>query len=398
MPILIDDIENLIAGHDLSYGRTRRLFQALDEASGLNEACYLATVVALMTKRPTVAELSGIIDDVAARSIDLTDNLGDFGPLVDISGSGGDEMDTPNVGSLASFVAAAGGLPVAKQATRSFTGITGSADVFALFGLDVMTATLEHTVNLLQVVGVTAIHTPSHCDRFIRRMQVLRKMRELDLRIVTPWHLGSWVYSPFPLTGRVYGVFDELYRRQIAEVMQHRFPKQHTLVVRGRDGIDEISVCGATDVTEVKDGSRHEFTLSPSSLGLPTFTPAEISAHEPEDFWRLSSPSLSSDERAAIRRRTAEKFPEQVFAILSGCGRPAHEALVAANAGAALYVGGQADSVEAGTARALQLLRNGSAWRLASRFADMDGQRGPNAFVGPSSNVTSRDQLVGILG
>jgi anthranilate phosphoribosyltransferase len=368
MRVAVDDIECLRAGRDLSYDRIRQLLEMLDETGRVEESSYLAAVLDLMAKRLTVEELGGVVDDIAARSIDLSGSLDGFGALVDISGSGGDTIDTPNVGSLASFVAAAGGLPVAKQATRSFTGLTGSADVFALLGLDVMTASLEHTVSILRSARVTAIHTPSHCDRFVRRMAVLRRMRELDLRIVTPWHLAAWIYSPFPLTGRVYGVFDEFYRRQVAQVMEHRFPGQHVLVVRGRDGIDEISVCGVTDVTELREGRRNDFTLSPACLGLRTFSLAEVSMYEPEDFRRLGSPDLAPGERSAIRLRTAEGLPGQVVSILSGRGRPAHEALVAVNAGAAFYVGGLADSVEAGTSRALGLLRDGSVWRHVSEF------------------------------
>jgi anthranilate phosphoribosyltransferase len=369
MATAVDEVECLFAGRDLSYDRIRQLLALLDETDRVSESDYLAAVLALMAKRLTVEELGGVVDDVAARSIDLRGSLAWAGPLVDVSGSGGDAIDTPNVGSLASFVVAAGGLPVAKQATRSFTGLTGSADVFALFGLDVMSASLEHTLGLLNSAGVTAIHTPSHCDRFLRRMAVLRRMRELDIRIATPWHLAAWIYSPFPLTGRVYGVFDEVYRRQVARVMEHRFPEQHMLVVRGREGIDEISVCGVTDVTELRGGRRKDFTLSPACLGLHSFSLAEVSVYEPEDFRRLGSPALTPAERAAIRRRTAARLPEQVVSILKGRGRPAHMALVAANAGAAFYVGGQVDSVRAGTSRALGLLRDGSVWRHVSEFA-----------------------------
>lgn len=377
MSVAIDDIESLRAGRDLSYERIRQLLEMLDETERVGESSYLTAVLDLMAKRLTVEELGGFVDDIAARSIDLSASLDGFGPLVDISGSGGDSIDTPNVGSLASFVVAAGGLPVAKQATRSFTGLTGSADVFALLGLDVMTASLEQTIDLLHSTGVTAIHTPSHCDRFVRRMAVLRRMRELDLRVVTPWHLAAWIHSPFPLTGRVYGVFDELYRRQVAQVMEQRFPQQHMLVVRGREGIDEISVCGVTDVTELRDGERNDFTLSPERLGVDTFSVAEVSVYEPEDFRRLGSPDVTPGERSAIRLRTAEALPEQMASILSGRGRPAHEALVAANAGAAFYVGGLVDSLEAGTLRALGLLRDGSVWRHVSEFARANATEAP---------------------
>lgn len=373
---MIEEVERLLAGESLAADRVRRLFAALDadEHDELrDDLVYVAATVALIRKGPTLEELLGLVDDIAARSIDLTHRLAGFGPLVDISGTGGDAMDTPNVGSLASFVVAAAGLPVAKQATSSFTGISGSADLYALLGLDVSAAGIDQTVELLETVGVTAMHTPSHSPLFARRLRVLRRMREAGLHFVTPWHLVAWVHSPFPLTGRVYGVFDERYRRQLAEVFRRRFPAQRVLVVRGREGLDEVSVSGLTDITEVSGGERRDYRVSPSCLGLAAYPSWEASAHAPQDFQRLRSPGVCAAERAAIRLRTAAAFPDQAFEILAGRGRPAHEALVAANAGAALYAGGSASSLEAGTALALETLRSGAAKHTAEAFARVRG-------------------------
>jgi anthranilate phosphoribosyltransferase len=372
-------IRRVAAGNSLSEVEARSLFAALDADSSIGrlndrdartEIRYALVAIALMAKGPTTAELAGIVEDIAARSLDLRPWFDGFGPLVDISGTGGDLLDTPNVGSLASFVSAAGGVPVAKQATRAFTGISGSADVFRLLGLDVMDANTERAIDLLRTVGVTAMHTPSHSGAFTRRMAALRYMRELGIRIVTPWHLVSWIYSPFPLTGCVYGVCDDTYRRRIAGILQRHRPTQRALVVHGVDGIDEISVTGPTMITEICGERQIDFRVYPDSLGLTSFSAQEVSIYAPADFERLQSCHLDSTEHAEIKMRAEEAFDEQVFAILGGNGRPGHEALVAANAGAALYVGGKVDSLAAGTSMALELLRNGAAQATARAFAE----------------------------
>jgi anthranilate phosphoribosyltransferase len=365
----------LAAGENLSEAATRELFGALDDPdTGPDRDCYyLMAIAALMAKGPTGEELAGIVADIAQRSVDLGGRLSGFGPLVDLSGTGGDRAETPNVGSLASFVTAAGGVPVAKQATRAFTGLSGSAEVYALLGLDVMDAGTDRAVELLRQVGVTALHTPSRSAAFAPRLAVLRRLRELDLRFVTPWHLVSWVYSPFPLTGRVYGVFDDAYRQPVADIFGRRSPGVHALVVHGEDGTDEISVTGPTRITEIRHGGQTEFRVTPDSLGLPVFAAHEASVHTREDFLRLRSGQTGAQERAVIRDRAMAGFGDRVFAILAGEGRPAHEALVAANAGAALYAGGRTDSLADGAALALELLRSGAARETARAFAQACG-------------------------
>lgn len=368
-------VRRLAAGTSVSASEALFLARSLDRGEpGLGsgtrqEYYYLTAIVALMAKGPTTDELSGIVEDISERSISLTAELNKFGPLVDISGTGGDKLDTPNVGSLASFVTAAGGVPVAKQATRAFTGVSGSSDVFSLFGLDVLRPDLSRAMYLLRTVGVTALHTPSYSGEFVRRMEILALLRDLDLRIVTPWHLVSWVYSPFPLTGRVYGICANRFRHRIASLFQRHYPAQHTLVVHGANGVDEISVSGPTVVTEIRDGERKDFRVSPESLGLPAFSAQEMSVYGSADFARLQSPELGKEERSVIRTRAADALPTQVLRIVRGEGTPAHEALIAANAGAALYVGGAASSLRDGVASALDLIRSGAVHAKVREFA-----------------------------
>lgn len=369
-------VTQLAAGQRLSSTDTSALARALDECGTYSsqdareDYYYLTAIVALMARGPSTEELAGIVSDIADRSIDLRLRLGGGAPLVDISGTGGDAVETPNVGSLASFVAAAGGVGIAKQATRAFTGVSGSSDVFKLLGLDVMLADLDQAIALLRTVGLTAIHTPSHSAVFARRMRILGNLRAMDLRFVTPWHLVSWVYSPFPLTGRVYGVFSDEYRKPVADLFQRRCPHQHTLVVYGQDGIDEISASAPTVITELRGGHREEYTVTPASLGLQQVSTQETSVYGPDDFARIQASDLGLEERKEIRQRAAAEFPAQVFRILSGRGSPGHEALIAANAGAALYVGGATQSLVAGTALALELLRSGAVREAALAFAE----------------------------
>jgi anthranilate phosphoribosyltransferase len=123
-------------------------------------------------------------------------------------------------------------------------------------------------------------------------------------------------------------------------------------------------------ITELRHGRQIEYSVSPASLGLPEFSVDEVSLYSVRDAERLRSPWLSANERASVRQRAEADFPAQTHEILEGRGRPAHEALIAANAAAGLYVGGRVDSLEAGTALALELLRSGAVGATARMFAE----------------------------
>jgi anthranilate phosphoribosyltransferase len=271
--------------------------------------------------------------------------------LLDVSGTGGDKIKTFNVSTAAAFVIAAGGGYVAKQSTRGYTGATGSADVLQAIGVDPFQISATDAVRLLEVCHVSTFYTPILGGDFTNRIDFLTKLREIGLTYTTPWHLVSWVYSPFDLGARLYGVFSERYIDALAELYAN-LGYTRALVVHGADGLDELSVVGDTVVREIKGKEIVERRITPEELGINRASVAAIS----------TPASASADQNITDFLR-----------ILYGLEHGAKRDLVAVNAGAALYLIDEAPRLAAGTRLALDLIAQGEAARALERFVKEAG-------------------------
>jgi anthranilate phosphoribosyltransferase len=151
----------------------------------------------------------------------------------------------------------------------------------------------------------------------------------------TLFNLLGPMTNPAGAKRQVMGVFDRTLTAKLAHVLQ-RLGSEHVLVVHGADGMDEISFAGDTYVAELKDGRVSEFVLNPRQFGM------------------------SLHQTASIRVQNAEESKAIVLAVLSGETGPARD-IVLLNAGAAIYVAGVADSIEAGIAAAARVIDSGLA-------------------------------------
>jgi anthranilate phosphoribosyltransferase len=170
---------------------------------------------------------------------------------------------------------------------------------------------------------------------------VIPVRRELGVRTIFNF-LGP-LTNPAGATRQVIGVSDPRYIETIAAALR-ALGGRTALVVSSEDGLDEISVSGATRAVELKDGEIRTFSITPERLGVDSFPPDAVGAADPS-------------QSAAVAR-----------AVMSGGGSGAERALVAVNAGAAVYVGGAAESLEEGVRRAEEALDSGAALSAMERF------------------------------
>jgi anthranilate phosphoribosyltransferase len=164
-----------------------------------------------------------------------------------------------------------------------------------------------------------------------------------DLAVRTIFNLLGPLTNPAGATRQVIGVSDPAYLETMAGALA-RLGSESALIVSGEDGLDELSVSAPTRVVELRDGEIQSFTLTPEEAGLE----------------RASSESLAQgdpDENAEVAR-----------AVLSGKRQGVERSLVQLNAGAALYVGGVADSIAAGVLKAGEALDSGAAAELLERY------------------------------
>jgi anthranilate phosphoribosyltransferase len=317
-------IERVTDGEDLTLEEAEAAATLIFEEA--TEAQIGALLTALRAKGETEAEIAGFARGMreAARTISP-----DRQPLVDTCGTGGDDYDTINVSTTSAIVASGAGVPIAKHGNYSVSSSSGSADV-------------------LEVAGVTVDAEPPAVERAIEERgigfmlapvfhpamkAVIGPRQELGMR--TLFNILGPLTNPAGANAQVLGVYDPALVALVARALAH-MDVEHALVVHG-SGLDEIAIHGETAVAEVRDDDIEEYTLTPADLGLAQYDISEVAGGTPE-------------ENAADLR-----------GIVDGSVTGAKRDIILANAGAAIYVAGAADSLQAGVERAREAIDSGAA-------------------------------------
>lgn len=326
----------MTAGRDLSADEAEALFGEIMDGR-VSPIMIGALLAALRTKGESAREVAGAARVMRSRSTPLPTSRS---PLVDTCGTGGDFSGTFNISTTAGFVVAAAGVPVAKHGNRAASSRCGSADVLEALGAEIDLGP-EAVARSLDATSLGFLFAP----RFHPAMRhAIGARREVGIR--TLFNLLGPLTNPAGARHQVIGVPTPDTVPLVAEALRE-LGTAHALVVHGREGLDEISVSGPTVVAEVGDEGIEVGEIEPADLGLEV---------HPAD--RLTGGG--ADDNARILR-----------AVLSGDGTPAQSASVAANAGAAIYVGGVADSLADGVARANELLEEGAPIEVLEAFVEI---------------------------
>lgn len=285
-------------------------------------------LVALRAKGETVEEVVAAVEVIRrmATPIDIA-----CPHLVDTCGTGGDGAETFNISTAAALVAAAAGATIAKHGSRSVSSRSGSADVLEAAGvrLDLDVATLKAAI---EEIGIGFLFAPNH---HAAMRHVAGPRRELGIR--TLFNLLGPLTNPAGAKRQVIGVYAKSWVPLIAEALK-RLGSVHALVVHAEDGLDEISLAAPTSVAELKNGEIRLLSLTPEALGLTT----------------------SSLE--TLKVQSAAESLALIQKVFAGVRGPAFD-IVAANAGAAIYVAGLVPDLRTGVERAAACLIDGSAQR-----------------------------------
>ncbi|MBC7946172.1 MAG: anthranilate phosphoribosyltransferase [Burkholderiales bacterium] len=304
-------------------------------SGALTPAQIAGILIALRCKGETVAELSAAAEVMRALSVKVDLSAVEVSAaenLVDTCGTGGDAACTFNISTAAALVAAAAGCRVAKHGGRSVSSTCGSADVLEALGVNIDLRP-EEVAQSIAEIGVGFMFAPNHHSamRFAAPVR-----RELGVR--TLFNLLGPMTNPAGAKNQVIGVFQRGLTAKLANVLKE-LGSSHVLVVHGRDGLDEISISGATDIAELKDGNITEFVFDPAHFGV-------------------QQAALS-----ALRVANREEAKAMLLAALSDRANRANPArdIVALNAGAAIYVSGVAATLEQGFEIAQQAIQSGAA-------------------------------------
>ncbi|MFB6136084.1 MAG: anthranilate phosphoribosyltransferase [Halobacteriaceae archaeon] len=319
-----DQIERVTDGEDLTQAEARDVAAAVFEEA--TEAQIGALLAGLRAKGETEAEIAGFAQGMrdAARTI-----APGRGPLVDTCGTGGDDHDTINVSTTSAIVASGAGVAVAKHGNYSVSSSSGSADV-------------------LEEVGVTVDAEPPAVERAIEdrgigfmlapvfhpaMKAVIGPRKELGMRTI--FNVLGPLTNPAGADAQVVGVYDPELVPVLARALAH-MDVERALVVHG-SGLDEIAVHGETRVAEVRGDRTEQYRVSPADVGLSEHDIADVAGGAPT-------------ENAA-----------DLCGIVNGDVDGAKRDIVLANAGAALYVAGRADSIAEGAEVARNAIESGDA-------------------------------------
>ena len=319
-------LNQVIAGQNLSFAVMQSLMRQV-MAGELTQAQIAGLLVALRIKGETVDEIAAAASVMRELSTKVT--LSNPTHLIDTCGTGGDGIQTFNVSTVSAFVAAAAGAKVAKHGGRSVSSTCGSADVLEILGVNVNLTPAE-VAQCVNNIGIGFMFAPNHHSAMKHAAPV---RRELGVR--TLFNLLGPLTNPANAKRQVMGVFAKELTAKLAHVLQ-KLGSEHVLVVCGADGMDEISFTGDTYIAELKDGKVSEYILNPSQFGMPLHP-------------------LSS-----IQIQNADESKAMILDVLNGKQGAARD-IVLLNAGAAIYVSGVVDSLQAGINKAAEVIDGGLA-------------------------------------
>jgi anthranilate phosphoribosyltransferase len=327
-------INQVIARRDLSAEEMNAVMQTI-MTGGATPAQIGGFLVGLRMKGETVTEIAAAAG--VMRRLASGVDIGGLNHTVDIVGTGGDASGTFNVSTASIFVAAAAGCNVAKHGNRSVSSKSGSADLLEAAGVKLAISPAQ-VAECVRRLGVGFMFAPGHHSAM---KHAIGPRKEMGVRTI--FNVLGPLTNPAGVPNMVLGVFSGELLQPLAQVLRE-LGSRHVMVVHAQDGLDEISIGSETDVAELNDGKIARYRLQPEDFG---FARAPLSAIQVE----------GPEQSLAVIRALLDDEPG-----------PARD-MVVMNAGAAVYVAGVADSLQAGVEKADAAIRSGAAREKLAQLA-----------------------------
>jgi len=340
----------LAEGRDLTREEAASVLDRM-AAGGLDDAQVAAFLMGLRVKGETADEIAGLADGMRRAAVVVDSAHRET--LLDIVGTGGDDLGTFNISTTAAFVAVGAGAKVAKHGNRAASSQCGSADVLEALGIEIGLGP-EEVARCIDEVGMGFMFAAAHHPAAGRVAGVRRA-----LGIRTVFNLLGPLTNPAGAGRQLIGVSSPVHLRLLGDALA-RMGCEHGLVVCGDPGMDELSVTGASLLVEVRSGTvSRSFRIEPEECGLARHPLSALAGGD-------------AHANAAITRD-----------VLTGvCGGPRDSVLL--NAGAALYVAGLASSLSEGVGLARSSIDSGRALdtleqmvRVTNRLGRHDPRSGP---------------------
>ncbi len=354
-PILTSAIDTLASRRDLSEAQAAEVLAQIMHGD-VSETQIAAFLIALRTKGETVQELAGMARTMRELAIHVPSAQEN---LLDTAGTGGGRR-TFNVSTTAALIAAGAGCAVAKHGNRSATGPSGSADVLEALGARIDLAP-EGVARCIEEAGFGFMFAPAH-HRATRFVVPVR--HELGVRTI--FNMLGPLTNPAGASRQLIGVSDPGFLETIAGALA-LLGSRRALVVRGEDGLDEVSSSAPTTVVELDGSDIRRYTIAPEELGIEPvpgapdrLAPDRVPPASEQDAAGGSALGDGTAGHPSLAGGTPEENAVVTRAILDGEPGPRTD-LALVNAGAAIYAAGAVASIAEGVEAARTALADGSA-------------------------------------
>ena len=330
-------IEKIVNKQDLTYDEAYTVMNEImsGETTPTQNAAFLSALSTKSARAETTEEIAGC----AAAMRDHATKVSTDMELFEIVGTGGDNAHSFNISTTSALVAAAGGVKVAKHGNRAASSQCGTADCLEALGVNIQQSP-QRCVELLKEAGMCFFFAQKY-HTSMKYVGAIRK--ELGFRTV--FNILGPLTNPGSPSMQLLGVYDEYLVQPLAQVLINLGVKRG-MVVYGQDKLDEISMSAPTTVCEFKDGWMKNYTICPEDFGLTRCTKEALVGGTPE---------------------------ENTLSILNGEQGPRRGAVLM-NAGAALYLGGKAESMKDGITLAAQLIDSGKALETLKKLIEVSNR------------------------
>lgn len=333
-------IVKIVNKEDLTYDEAYTVMNEImsGETTPTQNAAFLSALSTKSAKAETTDEIAGCAAAMRDHAMKVETDM----ELMEIVGTGGDNAHSFNISTTAALVCAAGGVKVAKHGNRAASSQCGTADCLEALGVNIQQSP-KRCIELLNEVGMCFFFAQKY-HTSMKYVDAIRK--ELGFRTV--FNILGPLTNPGSPKMQLLGVYDEYLTAPLAQVLINLGVKRG-MVVYGQDKLDEISMSAPTTVCEIKEGWFKSYIITPEQFGFERCTKADLAGSTPE-------------ENAKIVR-----------AILNGEKGHKRNAVLM-NAGAALYVGGRAESMEAGIHLAEELIDSGKAMETLRKLIEVSSR------------------------
>ncbi len=335
-------IVKIVNKEDLTYDEAYAVINEImsGETSPTQNAAFLSALSTKSTKAETIDEITGCAAAMRDHAIKFD---GEGRELLEIVGTGGDNAHSFNISTTSAFVIASSGIMVSKHGNRAASSLSGTADCLEALGANISLEP-DKCRQLLDDSGFCFFFA----QKYHTSMKYVGPIRK-ELGFRTVFNILGPLTNPACPQYHLLGVYDDILLAPVAEVLM-KLGSKRGMVVYGTDKLDEISMSAPTEICEYNGGWMKNYTITPEQFGFERCTKDDLLGGTPQ-------------ENADITR-----------GILAGDIKGHKRNAVLLNAGAAIYIGGKADTMAEGIITAAELIDSGKALAAMDSFIALSNQ------------------------